>query len=1546
MAFCILAGAAARVQGQTEANWIGVDGVYSDAGQWNTNPDVPCNNGTTYDVTINVANADVSFDLPACSVSSFMLGGTSTLTVLKGMSYTVLGEATISGALTAAAGGAVFADMGVTTINNSNLYAYAGGTLNLTGATNYTHAGGNYVDKVLQADGGGSVLNLSSVTSLAGGPSTGAELFIQALEGGQVNLSAATDVTAGAAQILANGPGSVVDITAMTTFNDTNGNATSSIRALDGGTVLMPNLADLNAVNLTLDGTGTLSTNQIQFYNNGSVTATGVTADFSGATDVSGSSFDVTGGLLSLPAAANISAASIWLRGGATADLSSAATINNASFYVYDGVTLAAPLATGYLHTGGNYVDRILQADGAGSVLDLSFVTSITGSGSTGADLFIQGLEGGSIDLGGVTEVSGGAAQILATGVGSVVDISVMTTFNDTNGNTTSSIQALDGGAVLMPLLTDLNGVNLTLDGTGALPTAQIVYYNNGTVTATEVAADFSNAVDVSGSAFNITGGSVDLSSVDNLSTTSISLSGGATALLGPSNIDNASFYVHDGVTISLPNAISYLNTAGNYVDRYLQADGGGSVLSLPAVGTITGSGSTGADLFIQALEGGQVNLGAATDMTGGAAQVLANGPGSVVDISAMTTFNDTNGNTTSSIRALDGGTVLMPMLTDLNAVDLTIDGTGTLSTSQIEYYNNGTVTATTGTADFSSTIDIRGSIFNLGGGTTPALGAANIDNVNFYVSNGVTASLPNATSYSHTGGNYADKVLEADGGGSVLGLLAVGSIHSSNSTGAELFVQALDGGRVDLGAATEMTSGAMQILADGANSVVDISAMTTFNDTNGSSSAFSYIQALEGGAVLAANLQDIEQVKRVRADGEDSLIDLSALVNFVSASASLEAINGATLLAGSLEQLNGVSVTLSGPSEMTLGNPVVMTGASFNHEGGTLTGSVTLVNSNLNNGPGGTGAAAFAMHGDCALSGDLAMGQSVRIEGGGFGAANATSAAGFVNSGLITLESINGGLSSNLFVQAGVLENASTGEILINAGTGGDRTLEAELDNRGTFSVTTSDNKFIAIGKAGANHTSSGSFTVNGTELDYVAIIGDSFTNLPGGIFAGVGTVDVQGIPGGLSSEGFLRPGASPGTLQLIGDYAQTAGGTLEIELGGAPASGSFDVLSVSGTATLAGAINVTTIDAYVPAIGDSFEILTAAAVSGVFDDEVLPTLPAAMCWDLAYDATSVTLSVLGSAITQQPVSQTVCEGETAVFAVIVDGNLTPTYQWQKERANILGATDSTYTIDQPGVGDAGSYEVIVTNSCGEVTSASAVLTVNTAPSITQEPTDEETCEGEGATFTVIADGVPAPSFEWRWNGAEIPGATDSTYALDTVTPGDAGDYDVVVTNVCGTATSVGATLTVNTAPTITLQPTGETVCEGEAVTFTASADGVPAPTFQWRKNGSDIPLATDNAYMIDPVTGADAGDYDVMVTNGCGWESSAAATLVVLVPGPGDLDVDCDIDLYDYESFEQCLAGPVGGRGSGCVEADLDNSGNVDLRDVAKFQSVFTGE
>jgi hypothetical protein len=84
-----------------------------------------------------------------------------------------------------------------------------------------------------------------------------------------------------------------------------------------------------------------------------------------------------------------------------------------------------------------------------------------------------------------------------------------------------------------------------------------------------------------------------------------------------------------------------------------------------------------------------------------------------------------------------------------------------------------------------------------------------------------------------------------------------------------------------------------------------------------------------------------------------------------------------------------------------------------------------------------------------------------------------------------------------------------------------------------------------------------------------------------------------------------------------------------------------------------------------------------------------------------------------LAPTITTQPASQTVLTGASVTFTAAASGTPAPTYQWQKNGANIAGCTSASYTIASVATGDAGTYTVVATNSAGSATSSGAVLTV-----------------------------------------------------------------------------------------------------------------------------------------------------------------------------------------------------------------------------------------
>jgi hypothetical protein len=121
--------------------------------------------------------------------------------------------------------------------------------------------------------------------------------------------------------------------------------------------------------------------------------------------------------------------------------------------------------------------------------------------------------------------------------------------------------------------------------------------------------------------------------------------------------------------------------------------------------------------------------------------------------------------------------------------------------------------------------------------------------------------------------------------------------------------------------------------------------------------------------------------------------------------------------------------------------------------------------------------------------------------------------------------------------------------------------------------------------------------------------------------------------------------------------------------------------------------------------------------------------------------------------------------------------------------------------------------------------------------------------------------------TFDWAGSGS-----TNSAYgAIDSI--------------VVGSDTPPPA----NTAPTISAQPEAtQTKNVGESVTFSVTASGTPTPTFQWRKDGTNISGATSSSYTISSVQTGDAGTYTVVVTNSVDSVTSSGSVLTVNTPPP----------------------------------------------------------
>ena len=182
------------------------------------------------------------------------------------------------------------------------------------------------------------------------------------------------------------------------------------------------------------------------------------------------------------------------------------------------------------------------------------------------------------------------------------------------------------------------------------------------------------------------------------------------------------------------------------------------------------------------------------------------------------------------------------------------------------------------------------------------------------------------------------------------------------------------------------------------------------------------------------------------------------------------------------------------------------------------------------------------------------------------------------------------------------------------------------------------------------------------------------------------------------------------------------------------------------------------------------------------------------------------------------------------AVLHVVASGNAPLRYQWQKNGANIAGATLSTLSFTSVQPADGASYRAIVTNSLGSVMSASAILTpVGASPVIVVSPKDTAVICGDATSMTSTASGSTPLSYQWLFEGQPIAGATRTRISLTNASPAFAGIYQMAVTNAYGSVTSSPAILAVNVEPpTIT---NSLTTAGKQGLPFTFSIRGLHTP-------------------------------------------------------------------------------------------------------------------
>jgi hypothetical protein len=275
-----------------------------------------------------------------------------------------------------------------------------------------------------------------------------------------------------------------------------------------------------------------------------------------------------------------------------------------------------------------------------------------------------------------------------------------------------------------------------------------------------------------------------------------------------------------------------------------------------------------------------------------------------------------------------------------------------------------------------------------------------------------------------------------------------------------------------------------------------------------------------------------------------------------------------------------------------------------------------------------------------------------------------------------------------------------------------------------------------------------------------------------------------------------------------------------------------------------------------------------------------------------------SVTASVTPSVTVSANPGNNICAGASVTFtATPTNGGVSPTYQWKKNGVNIPGATSSTYTTTTLVNGDLITVTMTSSSSCATPSSATSTgitMTVNAVvtPSVTISANPGSSiCAGSSVTFTATpTNGGTTPAYQWKINGSNVSGATNSTYTTNTLANGNIVTVTMTSSNGCAvpsSATSTGITMTVNpvNTPSVSIAANpGNTICTGANVTFTATPTNGGAPTYQWQKNGFNIPGATSSTYATTTLANGDVITVNMTSSIACSSPSPVTSNGITM--------------------------------------------------------------
>ena len=887
------------------------------------------------------------------------------------------------------------------------------------------------------------------------------------------------------------------------------------------------------------------------------------------------------------------------------------------------------------------------------------------------------------------------------------------------SGSLVSGPGAMSVGSGTVNVQGTLNINSLTNSGTLNFNQFATVYPTNVTLNAGTLTG--SNTVVASSFAWN-SGTFGAAGSPFTLTANAMTLASGSKTLQGGTLINNGiGAWIAGQVTCN--NAPIFSNAPGATFE--LQADGSSFILNTGApifanAGTLRKSAGIGTTTFTMLC----ANSATVEINSGTLALTLTDGSGAF-SIASGTTLNASGTATLSPSASISGAGNF-----GFTSGALTNHGT---------YNVSGTNTFSDGTARLDGTVTINNAPVVINGASVLFSGSGSLTPASLSFSSGTlhgTMTMTVSGPFSWTGGNFGVA-------GSSQSVIANGGVTLSGS-----FKNFFGGTLVNGGSGTwtagqisyngglfsNAPAGTLDLQAGGSSFIFNLGTPLFANaglllKSGGGTNVFTLpcanfgsVQVNSGG--LALTLKDGTGSFTAAAGTTFSVNGTATLSPSASVSGpgNFDFTNGSitnhgTMNVGGTNNFIGGTARFDGPVFVT-NTPLAISGgtAIFNGSGaitpsvlnfsfGTLQGTmpVTVLGPMLWTG-GTLGNAIVFANGGLTMSGQSKTLNGTLVNNGSATWTNgqiAFNSGTFSNSATAVLDVLADGLVFAFNIGTSLVANNGT---FRKTGGGGTASTSTAFTNSGTVQVNTGTFSF-------AGYTQTGGQTVmNGGNFSF-----SQTAQLRGGLLSGNGT-----ITGSISNNATVSPGASPGLMTITGSYSEGPSSHLQIELGGTTAGVTHDQLSVGGTARLAGTLDVSYWNGFVPAPGNVFTALVCSARSGAFSVIQAPT----NTLGTVYTPTSVLVEPGNASPTANlAVNLTPLACHTFVIqasGIDADGTVTNVLLLQDTNvlASVSGASAQvTYSSDFPG--DI-TFTAITTDNKGAGGATNVTVSVTTLPLLT----------------------------------------------------------------------------------------------------------------------------------------------------------------------------------------------------------------------------------